>query len=147
VRQAAPSDARGLQETCFGAQTLEQVEERLRWCLSEQAKGRMVCLVVERGDRLVATGQLSILRRKGEIGSLYVAPTYRRQEIGTALVRALIEQAKLRSIETLEITANVDQPWIGAWYERLGFAFSRMHDFPGERVAILTMDLSQGDTQ
>jgi ribosomal protein S18 acetylase RimI-like enzyme len=145
LRRAAASDAHSLQRTCLGDRSLAQVEERLRWCLSEREKGRLVCLVAEVNGQTVAIGQLAIRQDEGEIGSLIVAPAYRRQGIGTALVQALIEQAQQQRLHSLEITANVTRPWIRAWYERLGFTYLCEHDFPDERVAILTMDLAQGD--
>jgi ribosomal protein S18 acetylase RimI-like enzyme len=147
VRQFQATDAPSLSHTCYLDRPIEQVQAHLRWLLSEQVKGRLVCLVAQVDERAVASGHLALLRAKGEIGSIYVAPNHRRQGIGTALVQALIEQAQLRPVETLVITANVNAPWIRAWYERLGFTFDRFHDFPGERVAILTMDLAQGDRQ
>jgi GNAT superfamily N-acetyltransferase len=124
---------------------LHQVQDYLAWCLAEQENGRLVCLVAEADGQAVASGQLALRRSKGEIGSLLVAPAHRQQGIGTTLVLALIEQARQRHVRILEITACVDTPWIRAWYERLGFTYQREHDFPGERVAILTMDLTQGD--
>jgi ribosomal protein S18 acetylase RimI-like enzyme len=145
LRLALPSDASDLHKSCFPEQTLEKTQEYLRWCLAEQTRGRLVCLVAEENGQAVAIGQLALLRNKGEIGSLVVSRDYRRKGIGTALVQALIEQARQRHLHTLEITANVNTPWIRAWYERLGFTYRREHDFPGERVALLTMDLTQGD--
>jgi N-acetylglutamate synthase-like GNAT family acetyltransferase len=100
--------------------------------------------VVERQGQAVASGQLALRSDAGEIGSLIVAPACRRQGMGTALVRALLAQARQRQVRALEISANVDLPWIRAWYERLGFTYQREHEFPDERVALLTMDL-QGD--
>jgi ribosomal protein S18 acetylase RimI-like enzyme len=145
LRPAAPSDAHSLHEACFPDQTLDQVREHLRWCLAEEEKGRLVCLVAAANGQAVAIGQLAVLRDAGEIGSLVVAPNCRRQGIGTALVRALVERARQRRLRAVEITANVEQRWIRAWYERLGFTHQREHDYPGERVAVLTMDLTQGD--
>ena len=147
LRPAAPSDAHSLHEACFPDQTLDQVREHLRWCLAEEEKGRLVCLVAAANGQAVAIGQLAVLRDAGEIGSLVVAPAQRRQGIGTALVYALIERARQRHLRAVEITADVQRPWIRAWYERLGFVCRREHDYPGERVAVLTMDLTQGAPQ
>ena len=139
LRRAAASDGHSLQKTCLSDQSLAQVEDRLRWCLSEQGQGRLICLVAEADGQTVAIGQLVIRQGEGEIGSLAVAPAYRRQGIGTALVQSLVEQARQRRLHSLEITANVTRPWIRAWYERLGFTYQREHDFPDERVAILAL--------
>jgi ribosomal protein S18 acetylase RimI-like enzyme len=144
VRKLDATDAPDLHRDCFPDQSLHEVEDYVGWCLREQAQGRLVCLVAEIEGRAIASGQLALHCGNGEIGSLIVAPSHRRQGIGTAIARALIAQARQHRVRTLEISANVESPWIRAWYERLGFTYQREHVFPDERVALLTMDL-QGD--
>lgn len=141
LRRAAASDAHSLHKTCLSNQSLAQVQDHLRWCLSEQEKGRLICLVAVVDCQAVAIGQLAIFQDKGEIGSLVVAPAYRRQGMGTALVLSLVDWARQHRLHSLEISANVTRPWIRAWYERLGFTYQREHDFPDERVAILVLPL------
>jgi ribosomal protein S18 acetylase RimI-like enzyme len=92
----------------------------------------------------VASGQLALHADRAEIGSLVVAVAHRRKGIGTALVRALVERAREQGVREIEISARLAAPWIRAWYERIGFAYQREHDFPDERVAILAMDLTPG---
>ena len=149
VRRLRATDAPDLHHNCFSDQSLCEVQDYLDWCLAEQARGRLVPLVVEVEGKAVASGQLALrchaAAAGAEIGSLVVAPAHRRRGFGTALVLALLKQARQHSLQTLEISANVDPTWIHAWYERLGFTFHHEHDYPGERVAILTMDLTQGD--
>lgn len=99
-------------------------------------------MVAEVDGEVIANGELSTQRGRGEIGSLIVAPAYRRRGIGRALADALIEEARSRRLCCLEITARCDAPWVQAWYERLGFSLVGEHTFPGnERVAILRMRL------
>lgn len=137
------SDALDIQRNCFPEQTLKEVQDYLRWCLDRQGKGRLVRLVAEADGQVVASGQLTLLRDRGEIGSLVVAEPYRSRGIGTALVQALVEKAREHQVRTLEISASTDAPWIQAWYERLGFTFRRTHTFPGqEQVAILQLTLN-----
>jgi ribosomal protein S18 acetylase RimI-like enzyme len=145
VRPLRATDAPDLHHHCFSDQSLRQVEDYLRWCLAEQAHGRLVCLVAAVDGQAVASGQLALYEYGAEIGSLVVSADHRRQGIGTALVRALIAEAQQRRVRTLEISANVEPPWIRAWYERLGFTFQREHTFPDERVAVLTMNLTEGE--
>ena len=145
VRRLRTTDALDLHHNCFSDQSLREVQDYVDWCLAELEQGRLVPLVVEVEGQAVASGQLALRCYGAEIGSLVVAPTHRRQGIGTAIIRALLKQARQHDIQTLEISANVDPPWIRAWYERLGFTFQREHDYPDERVAILTMNLAQGD--
>jgi ribosomal protein S18 acetylase RimI-like enzyme len=144
VRQLNATDAPDLHYNCFPDQSLPEVKDYVGWCLREQAHGRLVCLVAELEGQAIASGQLALHCGNGEIGSLIVAPSQRRKGIGTALVRALIAQARQRDVRTLEISADVESPWIRAWYERLGFTYQREHVFPDERVALLTIDL-RGD--
>jgi ribosomal protein S18 acetylase RimI-like enzyme len=144
VRKLKPADAADLQRTCFRSQALREVQDHVRWCLTEQEHHRLVCLVTEVNGQAVASAQLALLQGYGEIGSLVVAPALRRQGIGTALILALIEQARQRGVQTVEISADVDCHWIRAWYERLGFTYQREHEFPDEHVAVLAMDLTQG---
>ena len=152
IRPLKVTDVTALHHNCYTGRPLREVQDHLTRFLAGQKEGRLVCLVAEVDGQAVATGQLTLLpgarparRAAAEIGSLVVAPAYRRQGIGTALIRALIEQARQRRVQTLEIAADVDRPWLRAWYERLGFTYQREHDFPGQRVALLTMDLTEGD--
>ena len=110
----------------------------------------MVRLVAEVGGQVVGNGQLTIHHRKGEIGSLVVAPSHRRRGIGNALLLALIAEARERGLREVELAVGVAPPWVRAWYERRGFRFVRERVLPGdERVAVLRMVLSsrQGNAQ
>jgi ribosomal protein S18 acetylase RimI-like enzyme len=142
------TDAFELFHNCFPEQTLDQVQSYLSWCLDHQARGRLVRLVAEIDGQTIANGQLTLLRDHCEIGSLVVAPAYRRRGIGTMLVRALIKHARQRNLRTVEVSASVETPWIRDWYERLGFEVQGTHTFPGsERVIILHMLLANYDKE
>jgi ribosomal protein S18 acetylase RimI-like enzyme len=106
-------------------------------------EGRMVRLVAEVGGQVVGNGQLSIHRRKGEIGSLIVVPSHRRRGIGNALLLALIAEARERGLSEVELAVGMTPPWVRAWYERRRFVFVEERVLPGdERVAVLRMALS-----
>jgi ribosomal protein S18 acetylase RimI-like enzyme len=142
LRPARLTDAFSLYRNCFPEQSLKEVQDHLRWCVAQQAKGRVVRLVAEADGKVVANGQLAILHDRGEIGSLVVAAPYRRRGLGTALVQALVAEGRRRQVHTLEISARADAPWIEAWYRRLGFVHHKTHDYPGkEYVTILRMAL------
>jgi ribosomal protein S18 acetylase RimI-like enzyme len=142
------TDALDLHHNCFPEQSLDEVQDYLRWCMNQQAKGRMMRLVAEVDGQAVANGQLTLLRDRGEIGSLVVAAPYRRRGIGTALVRALVEHAREHNLRTIEISASPHAPWIRAWYERLGFVYQGSHTFPRqEQVAILQMTIVSQDKE
>jgi ribosomal protein S18 acetylase RimI-like enzyme len=142
-RPARMTDTFALGRNCFPEQTLDEVHEYLQWCLDQQERGRMTRLVVEMNGQAIANGQLTLLRDRGEIGSLVVAAAYRQRGIGTALVLALVEHATKHDLRAIEISAPAEAPWIRAWYERLGFVYQGDHIYPGpERVAILHMTLN-----
>ena len=123
IRPARLPDAADLHGNCFPEQSAEDVRDYLCWCLTQAEKGRLARLVAEVDECVVGSGQLTIFRRVGEIGSLVVAPAYRRRGIGTALLGALIDVAK-HLVDEIEIGADVGAPWLRAWYERQGFTFA-----------------------
>jgi GNAT superfamily N-acetyltransferase len=154
IRPAHEGDGPDLHRNCFAEQTLAEVEAYLDWCLSQAERGRMSRLVAEAGGQVVASAQLAVYGRadaetlEGEIGSLVVAPGFRRRGMGTALINALIADARRRGLYTLEIMAAAGQPWIRAWYERLGFTCCGERLLPrGEQVVVLWMLLQEDGTR
>jgi ribosomal protein S18 acetylase RimI-like enzyme len=97
---------------------------------------------VEVDGQVVGSGQLTLHRREGEIGSLVVSPTHREQGIGQALLDALIREAGKRGAQAIEIAAGSDASWVQAWYLRKGFAPLTERTMPdGERIVALRMSL------
>jgi GNAT superfamily N-acetyltransferase len=142
LRPARLADAADLHHNCNPEQPLDDLRAYLAWCLVQVSKGRMVRLVAEADGHVVASGQLTLDRYTGEIGSLVVASSYRRRGIGSALLEALIEQARRHGGRTLQISAGIQVPWVCAWYERHGFVRVGEHMLPrDERVVLLRMDL------
>ncbi len=140
LRSVRLSDAADLQLHCLPGQSLADVQGYLQWCLAQTEKGRMVRLVAEVDGQVIGGGQLAICRHDAEIGSLVVAPPWRRRGIGTALLKALIDAAQAHGVQTLELMANTDLPWLQAWYVRLGFAHNGERVLPGdERVVVMRM--------
>jgi N-acetylglutamate synthase-like GNAT family acetyltransferase len=134
------SDAADLQLHCLPEQPLADVQSYLQWCLAQMEKGRMVRLVAEVDGQVIGTGQLAIHRHDAEIGSLVVTPPWRRRGIGTALLKTLINAAQTQGVQTLELMANTDLPWLRDWYVRLGFAPTGERVLPGdERVVVMRM--------
>lgn len=148
LRSARMTDAFDLCHNCFPEQPFNEIQDYLRWCLEQQARGRLVRLVAEIDGQVIANGQLTLLHDRGEIGSLVVAAPYRQRGIGTTLVQALIEHAGQRNLHAIEVSASIETPWIRDWYERLGFEVQGHHTFPGpERVVILQMTLANHDKE
>jgi GNAT superfamily N-acetyltransferase len=139
LRPVRASDGTSLCQRCFPDQRTEDVLYYLDWCLKQARRGRMVRLVAEVDGQVVGQGELAIHRRQGEIGSLIVSPSHRRQGIGRALLRALIDAARERDLARVEIAASREAPWTEAWYEREGFAPS-----PGRACGALRMVLQPG---
>jgi GNAT superfamily N-acetyltransferase len=144
VRRLRASDAADLQRGCYPDQSLDMVQAYADWCLRQMEVGRLVRLVVEVGGRAVANGQLTLQGEQAEIGSLVVAPAYRRRGIGGQLLRALIAKARRHGVCSLVLAASVEEPWLRAWYEREGFGHARERVLPREeRVWVLHMALQE----
>lgn len=62
----------------------------------------------------------------GEIQEMYVEPSQRSKGIGNALIKAVVEFAKLRGAMQLEVTSNKIRQDTHRFYEREGFL--KTHD-------------------
>lgn len=145
IRPVCLSDAADLQRNCFSGQSLQAVEDYLAWCLVQSDNGRLVRLAVEWEGEVIASGQLAIRHREGEIGSLQVAPAHRRKGIGDALLDALMQEARERGLCAVEIMADAEVAWLRVWYERRGFVYQDERCLArGERVAYLRWTRSEG---
>jgi len=80
-----------------------------------------VRLVAEVDGQAVGNAQLTLWGQNGEIGSLVVAPDYRRRGLARRLLTALINEVDRRGLEALEIGASECTPSVIAFYQRLGF--------------------------
>ena len=148
VRRLRVSDAVDLQGSCFPEQTLDAVQAYAEWCLRQMETGRLLRLVAEVDGHAVANAQLTLQGDQAEIGSLVVAPTYRRQGIGRQLLRALIAEAEGRGVGILVLAADVQERWLRAWYEREGFVHIGEHLLPrDERVSVLHMQLGDREVE
>lgn len=147
VRPARADDAADLCRNCFPECSPSDVESYLNWCLRRSVGGHMVRLVIEADGQVVASGQLAVYRGCGEIASLVVAPAYRRQGMGDALLQALIAEAQQRRLDTLEIMAHAEASWVVGWYRRCGFEpVVRRVLPPDEPVVVLHRRVSMENT-
>ena len=121
IRPVRLDDAEALHRNCDPEHSLDDVRDYLGWCVRQAGRGWIVRLVAEADDRAVGNAQLTVWKQGGEIGSLVVAPGYRRRGLARRLVTALMEEADRRGLESLEIAASARQPEIVAFYENLGF--------------------------
>lgn len=129
IRRARPDDADALARNCFTTPAPDDVARHLEWSLAEVARGRRVHLVVDMGEA-VANGELSIMGDRAEIANLVVEPSLQGRGLGTALIRALTDEASARGIPTLEIGVRSDDTRVRALYEREGFAAYREATVP-----------------
>ena len=121
LRPACLEDAGALHESCYPEADAEDVCFYLAWSLRQVQKGRMVRLVAEVDGRVVGNGQLTLWGSEGEIGSIVVAESHRRQGLARRLIAALMAEARARELAALEIGVRYDRPHIQAFYESLGF--------------------------
>lgn len=122
LRPARLEDAAALHASCYPEADLEDVGFYLAWSLRQVARGRMVRLVAEVDGRVVGTAHLSLSgNNEGEIGSVVVAESHRRQGLARRLIAALLAEARARKLAAVEIGVRRDQPHLQAFYESLGF--------------------------
>lgn len=129
IRRAMPDDADALARNCFPRAAPDESARHLAWSLGEAARGRRVHLVVELSEA-VASGELSIMGDVAEIANLVVEPSLQGRGLGTALIRALADEASARGIPTLEIGVRSDDHRVRALYEREGFVACREATLP-----------------
>ncbi len=133
IRPARLEDAEALHRHCYPDHEYGDVRDYLAWCLRQAGKGWIVRLVAEVDGQAVGNAQLTQWGQRGEIGSLLVAPDYRRRGIGRQLLAALIEEAERRGLNPLDIRASEDRPFLVAFYQRLGFC--RVEGAEGPRAS------------
>jgi ribosomal protein S18 acetylase RimI-like enzyme len=121
LRPARLEDAEALHRGCYPEADKEDVCFYLAWSMRQVQKGRMVRLVAEADGQVVGNAHLTVWGNEGEIGSIVVAESHRRQGMARRLIDALMAEARARKLEALEIGVRRDQPHLQAFYESLGF--------------------------
>lgn len=144
-RTARPEDLSALYHTCYSHYALPYFDAGFQRILREQTDGRTIQLVAEAaGQGTIGSGQLvRYTDARAEIADLAVAPTWRGQGVGTALIQVLTRIAWEVGIRRLEIGATEDNCRALALYERLGFVPLREVELPGEgRAFFLVKELA-----
>jgi ribosomal protein S18 acetylase RimI-like enzyme len=82
-------------------------------------------------------------RARAQLVSMWTAPAYRRQAVGSLLVNAVIAWARQRGAHTLTLTVTENNDRAIRFYERLGFATTgRTEPYPNDdRLRELEMAL------
>ncbi len=128
LRRSLLRDAAELQATCWPEWSLDSVRELLFRAESIASQGRGLGVVACKGHQILGYGQLTLWPRAAEISDLIVAPTYRGNGVGTAIIEYLIDQACAWHLPCIEIGAALANPRAVALYKRIGFVEDRIID-------------------
>ncbi len=104
-----------------------------------------VFLIAEQGDRLLGyVGMMHVLD-EGYISNVAVAPDFRRQGIASALIRELLDQARVLSLTFVTLEVRASNASAIALYESFGFApvgrRKNYYDAPREDAILMTLFL------
>jgi GNAT superfamily N-acetyltransferase len=129
IRRARPSDLRRIAavEDAGGSMFAEFFGERTVPALTARAPsgaerdGLGFLLVAVDDRRLVGFAHVVPHDLHAHLEQLSVLPSYHRQGIGTALVRAAMEEARWSGYDRMSLTTYRDVPWNGPFYAGLGF--------------------------
>ncbi len=104
---------------------------------------------MERGTLAGYAGFRSVLD-EGYISNVAVSPVLRRQGVGTALIRALLEEGARRRLRFLTLEVRVGNAPARRLYERLGFREAGLrpgyYEKPREDALLMTYFYPEGDT-
>jgi GNAT superfamily N-acetyltransferase len=145
IRPARLDDAVALHRHCYPEADPSDVRDYLVWCLHPSREDMIVRLVAEVNGEAVGNAQLTRWPQAGEIGSLVVAPAFRRQGIARRLISELINEARRRGLLAVEISVSERHPTTLAFYQELGFREIQgtkrglSHSVPPEPVVQLRM--------
>lgn len=137
IRPIRMGDQAGIRR-CKGG-TAEQVDQQVRWTVSDRAPGVLEHLVAEFAGQVVGTamlmvkgahasvaadGRIALCRtwvdpQVGTLGDWVVAGNYQRQGIGSALARAVIAEARQWGLARLE--TSTQNPAAAAAMRKVGF--------------------------
>lgn len=151
IRHAKPSDAQRLtvlaeqtfRDTFGNANTAENMAAHCRSSYGEAVQSaeisdpRLVTLVCEDGDRLVAFAQLRwterpgclSAERPGEIQRLYVTKSRHGRGIAQELMAACIQEMSKRKSDSVWLGVWEHNPRAIAFYKKLGFVEAGEHIF------------------
>ena len=108
-------------------------DEMMRW----GENGRCFWIVCWQDGDLIANGQLLIYPHGAEYANLAVIPARQGQGIGTAMIAALDETARVNGLTEVEIGVDVENGRALALYERLGFVEDRRIRLVGGETAVV----------
>jgi GNAT superfamily N-acetyltransferase len=102
----------------------EKTKSFLAELLSHPKQGFVLLAIVDGQLIGFATGFFTIsgviAERLLHVGDLYVEPAFRRQQIGTALMMRVVDEARARGIPFVRWLSLSSNSTLNAWYESLG---------------------------
>jgi ribosomal-protein-alanine N-acetyltransferase len=122
IRLALPADALAIADM-----SREHIEAGLAWSWTPERVLRAIedrsCNValIEDGTAMAAFGIMLYADESAHLALLAVAPTRRRQGLGTHLLSWLELPARMAGILELRLEVRADNPWAMDFYRRLGF--------------------------
>jgi ribosomal protein S18 acetylase RimI-like enzyme len=122
IRPVHLSDIPDLQKNCWPERNQDAIYRfisRIRQTAKSE-RGLGVVIVGEDGV-VLGYGQLVLWPRCAEISDLIVAPDYRGQGLGTALIQYLVRCAREMRATCVDIGAATSNPGAVTLYRRLGF--------------------------
>lgn len=123
IRPVRLSDAETLRDTCWPERPFVAVYQLVTRARQNAVQGRgLGALVIGDDSCIQGYGQLTLWPGCAEISDLVVAPHYRGQGIGTAIIQYLVRAARAMSVPCVEIGAALSNPGALNLYRRLGFA-------------------------
>jgi ribosomal-protein-alanine N-acetyltransferase len=141
IRLALPADA-----LAIAGMSREHIEAGLGWSWTpervQRAIGDRSCNVAVIDDRaaIAAFGIMLYAEETAHLALLAVAPTRRRQGLGTRLLGWLELPARMAGILELRLEVRADNPWAMDFYRRAGFVSDiRLRGYYQGRVDALRM--------
>lgn len=137
-RAARLSDLRALYEACFADRPLPQFGDGFRRSLEAQRAGQRLHLLALSQKNIVGSGQLVSYGHNVEIADLVVAPAFRGQGVGTALITTLSRVAAYAGYKAVEIGVMQENSRALTLYQRLGFVEDR-HFTLGDSASVVVL--------
>jgi ribosomal protein S18 acetylase RimI-like enzyme len=146
IRPVEPGDAPALQVNCWPAQLEAAVSVFISDVLRRTSHDLAWGVVALRDGIAIGYGQIARWARVGEISDLIVAEAWRSQGIGTAIVEHLLDLARQKGMQQVEIGAHLANEGALRLYRRLGFVDQRQVTMllagGPQTVIMLSLDLN-----
>ncbi len=132
-----------LEEACFSCPwTAAQLQNMME---DEKA----VFLVLVDGDTVAGYTAFTTVLDEGYIANVAVAPAYRRQGLGDALVTAMAEEARRRELSFLTLEVRESHAPARTLYEKHGYKAvglrKNYYEKPTESAILMTLWLTEPD--